>query len=344
MHTRGTGTVRRLVLLLAFMPLAHAEYNSAGYTPQVVASQTGLVHAAASFLVEPLWNVSGRDVSVTTSFVLPACEDIVFSRLYFDVWGGAKDYTALLTVMVNGTTLPGVALGGTGNTTPTFNTNTNCAYGAGAGWWQVGLTGVAELLHTNGTPNEIGLIVTDPGNNFDGRVVDASLVSVYQAPSLPTKLDFYLAEGDGSLRNAPGTYGTPAERSIGFTGINTNNVTSALYFQHYTYGSLGQKDWLFFNATQLGGNDVAFGAMGTYGPDMATNDVTSLLAPASAVRISVNDPAGEATLVAQSGLLLITHVIPEPSSVACLAAGVMVVVLRHRRRRSLTTWPSRLTG
>jgi hypothetical protein len=326
-----------LVLVLACMPPAHAGYNSVGYTPQVVASQTGVVNAAASFLVNPLWNVSGLNDSVTTSFVLPACQDIDFARLYFDVWGGTADYTAQLAVTVNGTTLPSVALGGTGNAAPTFNAQTNCAYGSGYGWWQVGMSGVAGLLHTNGVPNEIGLIVTDPGNNFDGRVVDAALVSVYQAPSLLTKLDFYLAEGDGSLRNTPGSMGTPADRYINFTGIDTNHVTSALYLQHYTYGSLGQTDWLYFNGTQLGGDDVAYGAMGTYGPDMATNNVTSLLSPANLVHISVNDPSGEATLKADAGLLVITHVIPEPSAVACLATGTFVVLLQHRRRRSHTT-------
>jgi autotransporter-associated beta strand protein len=319
---------------------ASADFSLGGYTPQVVQSETGLTGSAVSFQTTRTWSISGWDPAlqdfktVNVDFTIPPNQAVPFARLYLDVYGGNKLYTAQVAVTVNGTAMPTVSIGGAdsqGNsldTNPTFDASQTCVYGSSIGQWQLALAGVAGLLRADGTPNAVTVRVSDPDNTgFDGRMVDVSLMAVYQDPSINQKLDYFLAEGDGYMRTPPPNafYGNaPAERTIAFSGLDTANVTAATYTTLYTHGDLNQADRLLFNGVQLGNNDVAHAQYGQYGPDFPAFDVTGNLASALNVVYDVNavgGVSGETSLLAKIGLLTVTHPAPAGQSVWTATTG-----------------------
>lgn len=333
----------KLMALLGFVFLAivaatpaMAGFSLGGYTPQVVQSGTGLNNGATFFQSVRLWDVSGAGTQVNTSLTLPSFQTIDFARLYLDVYGGTAAYTGHVAVTVNGHALSPINVGGgASDTNPTFDATKTCVYGSGVGQWQLAIAGVSGYLKTDGSANNIGVLVTSTSGNFDGRLVDASLVGVYQDSSVHQKLDYYLAEGDGYMRKPPAspTYGNaPYQRQIAFNGLNTASVISATYTTLYTHGDAGQADRQYFNGNQLGSNDVAIGAYGQYGPDLTTFNVASFLTTNSAVLYDANtvgSTAGETSILAKIELLDVTHPLPEPATLTLLMlAGV--AILRRR--------------
>jgi len=315
-----------------------AGFTLGGYTPQVVQSAEGLSNAATYFQTDRTWDASGTGTPVNASFTLPTDQAIPFARLYLDVYGGTNAYTAQVAVTVNGHALNPISIGGTADSNPTFDATKTCVYGSGIGQWQVAVSGAAAYLHKDGSANNISVLVSDPSNTgFDGRMVDVSLMAVYQDPSIHQKLDYFLAEGDGYLRKPPAnpTYGNaPDVRTLLFSGLDTTNVTSASYTTLYTHGDLGQADRLFFNGIQLGSNDVAYGQYGLYGPDLPTFDVTNDLLVNSTALYNVDavgSMPGETSLLAKVGLLDVTHPVPEPGTISLLAVGGLTLLIWRRR-------------
>lgn len=337
---------------MAFMSgSAWAGFQASGYDLQVVDSAVGLENAAVSYQTIPTWSASGLNTPVSRNFTLPACQNIHFARLYLDVWGGSNYKNARATVTVNGTALPVIDFGNTGTVSaistydanPTFNAGANCVYGSGAGAWQIGFSGIADLLHTDGTANTINVTISDPqGSQFDGRMYGISLVSVYQDPSIDQTLDYYLAEADGTMRSGqPNSYGSPNQRSLTLSGLNTTNVNSAVYHAGYTHGNTASGtsnlDQLYFNGTALGvGNDVSTGDAINYPPNNLAFDVSGYLAANPTVRYSVNSAelggTGDTYLRANIGLLEIAHPIPEPATLGLLVLGGLVAGRKRKAR------------
>jgi len=316
-----------------------------GYNLDVVQSGQGLAHAGVSYLMNPTWNEAGGGLyaPISTTFTLPSCTAIDFSRLYLDIWGGMPTNTATVAVSVNGTQLAPISIGGTSDANPTYNAATTCVYGSGYGTWQLAVPVSDSLLYTNGAANAVTWTVNDPTGMFDGRTYSASLVTVYTSPSLNQTLDYDLAEADGTMRNTPGATGAPSSRTLTITGVNTANVTSATYYAGYTFGLTGEYNSLSFNGTALGNptNDVAQGSNANYGPSVVSSDVTSFLSGTNTVQYSVAMPGGEALLQANIGLLEVTHPMatPEPGTLTLLAVGGFVLLAwrRTRMNRALRT-------
>ena len=325
-------------ILGVLVPLpALAGFALPGYDLQVVQSGQGLVNSAVSFQTNRTWidSTPAKPYSFGTSFALPSCDEILFTRLYMDVWGGTNTYTSQIDTTVNGNALQVVNIGGTADSNPTYDPSQTCVYGSGYGTWQLAYAGTAGLLNLDGTANSVSVTISDSSGQFDGRTVDITLVTVYRDQGLDQVLDYYLAEADGYMRRTPGTPGSPAERELSINSINISDVTSASYTAHYTHGTADQFDRIYFNGTQLDGDDVAWGQMGAYGPDVPTFDVANLLLTNSTVRYSVDETVvgtpSEFSLRAKIGLLEITHPIPEPGTLAVLTLGSLVLMRRRHK-------------
>jgi hypothetical protein len=284
----------RLVIAATAMLLnmqAMAAFDMAGFDMQVVAGQKGLVNCAASFQTNPLWILATpqKPYSFSTGFSLPQTEEIIFSRLYFNVWGGTNEYTCEVEVNINGVALDLVNIGGTADTNAVYEPNQICVYGTGFGAWQIAYNDVEALLYTDGSENVVDVTISDESGSFDGRTIDATLVSVYKDPSADYAIDFYLAEADSYLRRSPGTPGAPATRDFDISGVETADLLDATYTTLYTHGTKDQYDRLYFNGVQLGGDDVAIGAGGVYGPDTVSFNVADLLETDSNILYTVDE-------------------------------------------------------
>ena len=258
------------------------------------------------------WNPAGGNLyqPVSTTFTLPPCDGIDFSRLYLDVWGGTPDYTATVNVSVNGRPLPTINVGGTDDSNPTYNAAATCAYGSGYGIWQLAIGGVSSLLNTNGSANTVTWTVDDPNGQFDGRTYCASLVTVYTSNSLNQTLDYDLAEADGAMQKN-GYSGQPSSRTLTISGVNTSNVTGATYYAGYTLGSKISSNTLSFNGTLLGPNPnaVAQSPATGYGGCLVSSNVAAILSGTNTVQYSLTMPNGPTSyyLRANIGLLAVTH-------------------------------------
>lgn len=329
------------IVMLCNAAQSRAGYLAAGYDLQVVKSEQGLSHSALNYQTNGLWSGSGRGVDMSTSFTLPSCQDVHFARLYLDLWGGTKDYTCTVTASLNGTALATLTVGSAVDANPTFSLSQASVYGSGAGAWQIAYPAVASLIKKDGSANTLTFKVTDANNQFDGRTLATSLVAIVTDPSINQTLDYQLAEADGTLRNAPGTYGSPTQRTLTLTGINTASVTSAAYHAGYTHGSTStgtnNLDQIFFNGTRIGpaSNDATVGDTINYPPSHLDLDVASLLSSTSAVRYSVDGTelggTGDSFLRANLGVLEVVHPVPEPGSL--LAASMLLGLTLARRTR-----------
>jgi hypothetical protein len=231
--------------------------------------------------------------------------------MYINIWGGTNEYTCRVDTTVNGVALDVIDIGGGADTNPVYDANQTCVYGSGYGSWQVAYSGVMELLNLDGIDNIVDVTISDPSGQFDGRTVDVTLVTVYRDPNIDHALDYYLAEADGYMRRSPGTPGSPSERILDINSVDVNNVIEATYTAHYTHGTKDQLDRIYFNGTQLAGDDTAVGLMGTYGPDVLSFDVTDLLLTDSTVLYTADEATvgspSEYSLRAKIGLLEISR-------------------------------------
>jgi uncharacterized repeat protein (TIGR03803 family) len=223
------------------------------------------------------------------AFALPSCQGIAASRLIMTLWGGTPDYTCQMTVSVNGTNLPAAspfAFGSTTNLSAVFDGDAPCAYGSGYGVWLVTLPVPGGMLHTDGSSNTVEVTETTP-DNFDGRIQHVTLVAVYQSSALTNEFDYALAEGSGDI------YGTPTppevnQRTVVFPVVNPANATAATLTALYTYGHAGLDDELFFNGTQLGGDDLGiWNGAANYGPGLASFGVLANLAATNTALFTV---------------------------------------------------------
>ncbi|MGO8691230.1 MAG: autotransporter-associated beta strand repeat-containing protein [Thermoguttaceae bacterium] len=312
----GKGLAAAVTAAICAMTLpAWAGYSLSGYNLEVVASGQGLPHAGISYLDNATWNEQGGNLyePISTSFTLPSCNQIDYARLYLDIWGGMPFFTASVTVSVNGTQLPPISIGGMGDTNPTYSGTQTCVYGSGYGVWELGIAGVAGLLHTNGIANTVTWTVNDPTGEFDGRTYDASLVTVYTSSTLNQTLDYDLAEANAYVQNS-GDTGAPSSRTLSISGVNTANMTgaTATYSAGYILGLTGSNgclNSLSFNNQALGNptNDVAQGSTANFGPSIVSSNVTASLSANNTVVYNVGMAGGTNNLVPTVGLLAITR-------------------------------------
>ena len=335
---------------------ARAGYLTNGYDLELVQSGTALANTAASLQTKPL-NLAGTlNTVATTSFTIPSCQTVDYARLYLDIFGGTPYHSAQLTATVNGHVLPTVTIGGTGDTSgtgtpgdgnPTTGApNTTCVYGSGFGYWQVALANVASWLNTNGSANTVTFTTSDPtSSNFDGRMYGASLATVYTDPSIQQSLDYQLFEGDGYMRQAKQTTNPPypdknLSRSLAITGVNTSDVIAATYTAGYATGHAAQTDQLYINGTALGptaslGNNIARSDSNT---EVHSFNVQPYLQGTNTVNYSIDQSllggTGESSIHADVAMLTVTHPVPEPGTLALMAAGSAALLALWRKRSS----------
>ena len=147
---------------------------------------------------------SGTDPFAGTSFVTPAYDDLVNPRLALTVWGEPDQYLRHERCCKR-----------SGHREhphrrhrrhqPLSSTATN-VYGSGSGLRPLSIPVPAADLAPNST-NSLSVTYTNTpvvgGYQFDGRIVQATLLSVYQKASLKNTFDYAIAEGSGDLRQTP---------------------------------------------------------------------------------------------------------------------------------------------
>ena len=347
MATFGKGRIARAALVATFWATvvpAWAGYSVNGYDFGLVESGSGLANTAANAQTNVLWGSSGAGLNVTTSFTVPQCQTVDFSRLYLDVYGGTPYNTAQLTATFNGVALPTLNIGGSGNlddsNPATRDPNTTCVYGSGFGYWEIAYAGIAPLLKTDGSANVLSYTVTST-SNFDGRTYGATLATIYSSPSINQSLDYQLFEGDAMMRGSTSTTKPYPQQNLGrllnITGVNASNVLSATYTAGYAGGHNGQLDQVYFNGNALGpedglGNDIARAG---YATELHSFDLTADgLAASDTINYSIDGTAlggtGESTVYPDLGLLTVTHPVPEPGTIALLATGCLVLLAWRR--------------
>ena len=257
-------------------------YNFGGQGMQTVLSGTV---ANASLYMNTLatwsntpWNPAvGQPYNVPVSFALPPCGNIVNGRLILTLWGGEPQFTANLNVSVNSNALVvgGLNFGSTNDTNVSFSATQPSVYGSGYGTWLVGLPVSNSFLNTDGSSNLVSITVTT-SNEFDGRIFQVTLLSVYQQSALSNEFQYAIAEGSGDIYDMPSS-GEVCSRTAALGGLSVAQVNSAGLQAVYTYAQDGENNLLFFNGVQLGGDDVANWdpTILDYGPSVVDFDVTA---------------------------------------------------------------------
>jgi hypothetical protein len=136
------------------------------------------------------------------------------------------------------------------------------------------------------------------------------------------------------------------DRALAITGVNTTDVTAAIYTAGYATGHSGQTDQIYFNGTALGptaglGNDIARVDSNT---ELHSFDVTAYLQGSNSVLYSIDQSVlggtGESSLHADWALLTVTHPVPEPATLGILATGAVGLWLKKRGRRGHHAGPA----
>jgi hypothetical protein len=334
------------IIASALLVVAHtsfASYSQPGQGLQPVLSGT-VNNGALYFGSQATWTNTTpspgqfQPYTISTAFTMPVVDNIVNGRLVLTFWGGTANYTNMMDVTVNGTSLLGgtpLTFGTTNDANASFSATQPSVYGSGSGVWLVSIPVAAGLLNTDGTANTVQVLETAPTS--DGRISQISLLSVYQQSALNNQFQFSIAEGSGDLYRTPGVGQTDA-REISFGGLTLANPTAAALTALYTYGDAGQNDRLYFNDTQLGGDDIATWApSGTglgYGPDVVSFDVLSLVGTGTNdVRFSVSsaDMPDTREFTLRPQIAVFTVAIPEPSTCLLVIIGSLAIIRRRRQ-------------
>jgi len=202
------------------------------------------------------------------------------------------------------------------------------------------------MLHTDGSSNTVSVVETTP-DDFDGRIEQITLVAVYQSSALTNVFDYALAEGSGDIFATP----TPPEvdhRTAVFGAVNPTNATTASLTAVYTYGHTGENDELFFNGTQLGGDDIAQGDTSTYfGPSVVSFGVLNNLVATNAVEFTVaagvvpNPRDGTASaLRPQFAALAVTRPIVVPTLAITVQTNQATLIVTGESNRTYTVLSS----
>jgi len=312
---------------------ARGEYAKDGLGLRTVLPGT-IPNAKLFWETRPTWINEGnpsKPYVVRTSFLLPKCEQIPLARLAMTVWGGTADYTCRMTLRVNEVEVPGAApflFGSTSDTASAFRPDVPNAYGSGYGVWLVTIPIPGNLLFTDGSTNVVEVIVDTP-DSFDGRIKHITLLAICQSPTFNNQLDYAIAEGSGDIYRTPKE--TRVDRRTVMLPANPNNVSSATLKVLYTYGTVEQNDRLYFNDTQLDGDNVAAYDKNVsglnYGPDVVEFDVSSLVRFSNTVTFSVSEEVPdtrEYSLRPQLVALAVTH--PAAMQPPALDIAVNVVI------------------
>ena len=347
---------RALALAVALVSGMAAQTAVAGYAFEgqgMINVLTGSVANGNLFWATvPTWINAypiGLPYTNQVAFTLPACNRIAASRLAMTVWGGTADYTCQMTVTVNGSNLPAAnpfVFGTTADTNAVFSSNAPCAYGSGYGVWLVTLPMPGGMLRTstNGSTNTVTVVRTTP-DDFDGRMQHVTLVAVYQSSALTNEFDYALAEGSGDIYGIP----TPPEvnqRTVVFGGVNPTNATAATLTALYTYGHTGENDELFFNGTQLGGDDIAQWdiSVADYGPSVVNFPVLANLAATNTVNFTVAAGVVPATtepdLRPQFAALAVTRPILAPALAITVKTNQASLTITGESNRTYTVLSS----
>jgi hypothetical protein len=293
----------------------------------------------------PTWLNSTPSLPYTNAvtFALPACDHVVTGRLVMTVWGGTADYVCQMTVNVNGSNLPSAdpfVFGTTADANAVFSADAPCAYGSGYGVWLVALPVPGEWLFTNGAVNSVTLVERTPGG-FDGRIQHVTLVAVYQAAALANSFDYALAEGSGDIRSSPSPPQVDRRTAV-FGAVNPTSATAATLTALYTYGDTGQNDRLFFNGTQLGGDDVSQWdtAAANYGPSVVSFDMLGNVLTTNEVTFSVASSDGvpdprDSNLRPQLAVLTVTRppdIVPPTLSISVPSNRVELTITGEPNR------------
>ena len=245
------------VLLIAILPHAEATYKVDGTPITTVKHETvsgGIYVDGGHGCVD--------EMPYTQSFSsVPA--NVVYARLYVGIWGGNPDYTGTVETKVNGATLGTLNLGGKADTNP----NVMCT---GFGVYLVTYDVPASYLQEGSN----AAVVTTAGT-IDGRIYGVTLAAVYESEGAP-EVEYWLNDGHENL-NGKNSHDECITSFAAATSVNSDvSLTVA-----YLCGSPGEKDYLYINDNQIGGNDVA-DSMGdsAYNYDIKTFDVSDHFDPA----------------------------------------------------------------
>ena len=283
---------------------------------------------------------SGTDPFAGTSFVTPAYDDLVNPRLVLTVWGGSPTNICDMSVAVNGQGIGSIHIGGTGDTNSAFSPTATNVYGSGSGLWLLSIPVPAADLAPNST-NSLSVTYTNTpvvgGYQFDGRIVQATLLSVYQKASLKNTFDYAIAEGSGDIYQTTTTLsgGDSTSRTVSLGPVSTSPPSLASLVGLYTYATSTKTSSLFFDGTNLG-NPPTTGST-NYAADPFSYNVTSMLPPNNSVTFSDTQSQSTGALRPELVGLFVTTPVPEPATIALAVAALPgLAVLAWRRRRRAT--------
>jgi subtilase family serine protease len=299
------------ILLLTLAQQAGADYRFDG-TP-IVSVTNGTV--AGGIYVDGGHGIAdAKSVPYTESFDLPG--DVVYARMYVGVWGGTPDYTGTVETTINGESLGTLNLAGEADSNP----NVVCT---GYGVYLVTYTVTSHLTKGANTAS-----VTTAGD-IDGRVYGITLAAVYENKGT-ADVEYWLNDGHENLN-----YKTPHDEcTTSFSAATSTNPNVSLTVG-YLCGDRGEKDYLYMNGNQIGGDDVA-DSMGdsAYGFDLKGNALLfergdeTAIHPFITVLVLQNATAGPPTPDTKPDLVI--EEIKTPSRVFADKDNTIEVVIRNQ--------------
>jgi hypothetical protein len=282
----------------------------------------------------------------TSSFSGITCDDYAKAWLVTAVYGATTAYTATISVSVNGHSIASPTVG----TASDGNSN---VYGSSVGIWVLSLPIDTSYLYTDGTPNQVSVVVGGKPQKasgtyeLDGRSFYQSLVTISQSASLNNTLDYAFAAGGGDIGTSTG-YVTSRELNLGSLG--SDPISQADIYATYTYGD-SKTDALLLNGAAMNDLSDSSGALSSnnvaVGPNYSTanfvyGDAESYLRAAGdnllKFTVDSSDVTGtpDTSLRPQMVVLGVTHAVPEPGTIvlAATALGTLLAMFFWNRRRT----------